>query len=220
MLNLAKQSEEINATVNTDMKVPPAQCKHTNAAFPVCFCLYKFTMLPSSCSKWAWSLMYLHQWILPLIQKVRFNFYNKVSVSPSNSEFFFALWWFVALRRLVSIRCDGKKSSLITVIKPGKRLGVYHSQGSVIPVSKSEIISSKRINKAFLILKLVETLQVDDSNKSVIKVQTKVIQQKLKTCREWSLYSVANGGILVFSDIKSEGSSSSRKSLPFLFWIK
>lgn len=80
MLSFAKQSEEINATVNTDMQVPPAPCKHTHAAVPVWICLCKFTTLPPPCSKWSWPLMYMHQWNLLLLQKVRLTFYTQVSV--------------------------------------------------------------------------------------------------------------------------------------------
>lgn len=39
--------------------------------------------------------------------------------------------WFVALTRVDSIRCEDKTSSLITVVKPGKRLGVYHFTGKL-----------------------------------------------------------------------------------------
>lgn len=38
---------------------------------------------------------------------------------------------FVALTRVDSIRCEDKTSSLITVVKPGKRLGVYHFTGKL-----------------------------------------------------------------------------------------
>lgn len=48
MLNFAKQSEEINGTLNTDMKVPRALCRHTNVGFPVFINLRHCLLLAAS----------------------------------------------------------------------------------------------------------------------------------------------------------------------------
>lgn len=63
---------------------------------------------------------YTEGWILSFGVSAALPFFSILSFS------LLCPCWSVALRRLDSHRCEDKESSLVTVVKPGKRLGVYH----------------------------------------------------------------------------------------------
>lgn len=65
---------------------------------------------------------YTEGWIFSFIPRVSVGVLSILSVASALS----VCGGVVALRRLDAIRCEDKSSSLITVIRPGKRLGVYH----------------------------------------------------------------------------------------------
>lgn len=129
MLNFAKQTQEIHSTLNAVMKVPPT----LNTVFPARFYWYKAKISPPlAASDHGAGRLCISEFCL-LSRRLDIIFHAHVFLEVPSILSFSSLCprCFVALTRVDSIRCEDKTSSLITVVKPGKRLGVYHFTGKL-----------------------------------------------------------------------------------------
>lgn len=169
MLNFAKQSEEINGTLNTDMKVPRALCRHTNVGFPV-FINLRHCLLLAASDHGAWCIC-ISEFCL-FYRRLDLNFKPKFLVWSFQSWVFFALSVVVCSFEETGFHQKWRQEEqLIYCHQTRQKAGCVSF--SRLTVSKRVTKFSQTINKAFLILKLLSsTPQVNDSNKSVIKVQT------------------------------------------------